>query len=177
MDTREAVRVTALAVILAGAVTSAVAQQTYRITRAPSSNSQYLQEHVIDVDDRPGHQVRVYELRYDYPQRDLAFAGVVVTHSLTRGMSDYVNWSGSFTTYSVYHLEDGNRVFSRAVGTTQATTGGDGTRSFRYTFVEQYTGGTGKFKGIRGQVRGSGERAPGAKTLTQQSDGEYWIEE
>ena len=40
-----------------------------------------------------------------------------------------------------------------------------------------FLGGTGKFKGMRGQVTGSGERAPVAKTLTSQSSGEYWIEE
>jgi hypothetical protein len=96
-----------------------------------------------------------------------------VTQSLTRGASDYVNWNGSFTTYSTYTLEDGNKVFSRSTGTNQ--TEADGTRKF--TFVENFVGGTGKFKSIRGQVRGSGERAPGAKSLTQQSSGEYWLEQ
>lgn len=173
-----AIRLTALVLTLVAAngmfVTSdAWAQQKYTISRAPSSNSQYLQEHAIDVDDRPGHQVRVYEIRYDYPEKDLAFAGVTVKQSLTRGMSDYVNWSGPYTTYTVYTLEGGNKVFSRSAGATQ--TGADGTRKF--TFIENFVGGTGKFKGIRGQVRGSGERAAGAKSLLQQSSGEYWIEE
>jgi hypothetical protein len=96
-----------------------------------------------------------------------------VTQSLTRGSSDYVNGNGPFTTYSTYTLEDGNKVFSRSTGTTQAEA--DGTRKF--TYVENYVGGTGKFRGIRGQLRGSGERAPGAKSLTQQSSGDYWLEE
>jgi hypothetical protein len=148
------------------------AQQKYTITRAPAGNSQYLQEHAIDVDDPPGHQVRVYEIRYDFPKNELAFAGVAVNQSLTRGISDYVNWNGPFTTYTVYILEDGGKVFSRSTGTTQ--TEADGTRKF--TFVETFVGGTGKFKGIRGQLRGRGERAPGAKSLTQQSSGDYWLE-
>jgi hypothetical protein len=38
-------------------------------------------------------------------------------------------------------------------------------------------GGTGKFKGIRGQMLGNAERAPGAKSLTVEVSGEYWIEE
>ena len=152
---------------------NAWAQQKYTISRAPSSSSQYLQEHAIDVDDPPGHQVRVYEIRYDFPKKDLAFSEVKVTQSLTRGSSDYINGNGPFTTYTTYTLEDGNKVFSRSTGTTQAEA--DGTRKF--VFVENFVGGTGKFKGIRGQVRGSGERAPGAKTLTQQSSGDYWLEE
>jgi len=173
-----AIRLTVLLLTLVAAngmfVTSnAWAQQKYTISRSPSSNSQYLQEHAIDVDDRAGHQVRVYEIRYDYPEKDLAFAGVIVKQSLTRGMSDYINWSGPYSTYTVYSLEDGNKVFSRSAGATQ--TGPDGTRKF--TFIENFVGGTGKFKGMRGQVRGSGERAAGAKSLLQQSSGEYWIEE
>lgn len=173
-----AIRLNTLVVILFAAnavvaTSNAWAQQKYTISRAPSSNSLYLQEHAIDVDDPPGHQVRVYEIRYDYPKKDLAFAGVTVTQSLTRGSSDYVNGNGPFTTYSTYTLEDGNKVFSRSTGTTQAEA--DGTRKF--TYVENYVGGTGKFRGIRGQLRGSGERAPGAKSLTQQSSGDYWLEE
>ncbi|MBX9965211.1 MAG: hypothetical protein K2Y35_19285 [Burkholderiales bacterium] len=151
----------------------AAAQQKYSVTRPPTTTSQYLQEHAIDVDDIPGHQVRVYEIRYSFPARDLAFGGVFVKQSLTRGSSDYIGGNGPFTTYTVYTLEDGNRVFSRSTGTTQADP--DGTRHF--TFVENYLGGTGKFKGIRGQMRGSGSRAPGAKSLEQQSAGEYWLDE
>jgi hypothetical protein len=159
------------------ATSNAWAQKKYTISRAPSSTSQYLQQHAIDVDDVPGHQVRIYEIRYDFPERDLAFAGVTVKESLTRGISDYVNYSGPFTTYAVYTLEDGNKVFSRGSGTSQATTNADGSRVIKFSFVENFVGGTGKFKGIRGQVVGSGERAPVAKTLTVQSSGEYWIEE
>src|SRR5262245_2937157 len=88
--------------------TDARAQKKYSRSEAPASNGEYLQEHAIDVDDRPGHQVRVYEIKYEYPKKDLAFAGVLVKQSMTRGMSDYVNWSGSFVTYTVYAMEDGS---------------------------------------------------------------------
>ena len=176
--TRSASVVLALfGVIVLCAGSNAWAQKKYTISEAPSSNSKYLQEHILDAGDVPGHQVRIYEIRFDYPKKDLAFAGVPVTYSMTHGMSDYTNWSGSFITYGVYTLEDGNKVFSRSTGATQSTTNADGTRAFKYSFIENFLGGTGPFKGIRGQMRGSGERAPGANSLTQQSNGEYWIEE
>jgi hypothetical protein len=154
------------------------AQQKYSITEGPKSETKYLQEHIIDVGDRPGHQLRVYELRSTYPANDLEFAGVKVTESHVRGMSDYTNWSGSFTTYTVYSLEDGSQIFSRSTGTTQSKMGGDGKRqSFRYSFVETFVGGTKGFRGIRGQQTGSGAREAGANSLSQQqSVGEYWIE-
>jgi hypothetical protein len=155
---------------------SAQQKYTYTISRAPSS-TKYLQQHAIDVDDVPGHQVRVYEIHYDYPNNELAFAGVSVKESLSRGMSDYVNSSGPFTAYNVYTLEDGNKVYSRSTGTSLLTIGADGNRVVRFSGAENFVGGTGKFKGIHGQAIVSGERAVVAKSLTQQSTGEYWIEE
>jgi hypothetical protein len=180
MLSTERFRLIAFAVLAAGATitsTGALAQKKYSISEAPATNSQYLQEHAIDVEDRPGHQVRVYEIRYEYPKKDLSFAGVPVQYSMTRGISDYVNWNGSFTTYSVYTMEDGSKVYSRATGTTQSSTNTEGQRAFKFSFVENFAGGTGKFKGMRGQMRGGGERQAGAKSLSQYSEGEYWFED
>jgi hypothetical protein len=176
------IRLTALFVTLVAvnavlATSNAWGQQKYTISRAPSSTTQYLQQHAIDVGDAPGHQVRVYEIRYDYPKQDLAFAGVTVKEAMVRGLSDYVNFSGPFTSYTVYTLEDGNKVFSRATGTSLLTTGADGNTVVKFSGAENFVGGTGRFKGIRGQLLISGERATVAKTLTLQSSGEYWIEE
>ena len=156
---------------------TAWAQEKHTITRAPSSTGQYLQQHAIDVDDVSGHQVRVFEVRNTFSDKDYAFGGVLVKESLVRGMSDYINLSGPYTQYTVYTLEDGNKVFSRGSGTSQSSTKSDGSQVIRFSFVENFVGGTGKFKGMRGQVTGGGERVPGAKTVTFQSSGQYWIEE
>jgi len=137
------------------------------------SRSKYLEEHVIDVGDVPGHQARVYRLRYEYPNRDLQFLGVVVKESFTTGMSDYVGGSGGFKTYTVFVMEDGNKVYASGTGNTHANP--DGRRSF--SFTNTITGGTGPFKGLRGQMRGSGKRAAGATSLNQEAAGEYWIKQ
>ena len=79
---------------------NAAAQQKYTISQAPNANSQYLREYSIEVDDVPGHRLRVYEIRQP-----------------------------------------------------------------------------GKFKGMRGQVRGSGVRVPGATTLNVEWKSEYWMED
>jgi len=172
------IRSIALLVALVGATIfgtarDASAQQKYTISQAPNANSQYLQEHTVEVDDVPGHRLRVYEIRQEYPQKDLAFAGVIVKEGLSRNMSDAINGNGSFTYYMVYSLEDGHKVFCRGTGTTQA----DPTVGYRFVIVENFVGGTGKFKGMRGQVRGSGVRAPGATSLNVEWKGEYWIED
>lgn len=169
---RSAVLMAALASVLGGG-SSASAQQKYTITSTPNSNAQVLQEHIIEVDDVAGHRLRLYEIRQDYPQRDLAFAGVVVKYGLSHNISDAINGNGSFTYYMVYTLEDGNKVFARGTGTTQS----DPSAGYRFVIVENFVGGTGKFKGLRGQARGGGTRAPGASSLAVEWTGEYWVEE
>jgi hypothetical protein len=155
-----------------------LAQQKYTITEGAKVKSKYVQEHMIDVGDRPGHQVRVYELRNEYPQNDLEFAGIKVKESNVRGMSDYTNWSGSFSNYTVYSLEDGSKIYSRVTGTTQSVVSADGTRqSYKFIFVENFLGGTQGFRGMQGQFTGDGVREAGANSLSQQHyKGEYWIE-
>jgi len=74
-------------------------------------------------------------------------------------------------------LEDGNKVFARSAGSSQSETQPDGSQIIKFSFTENFVGGTGKFKGIRGQVRGSGERVPGGKSASYQLSGEYWLEE
>jgi len=125
------------------------------------------------VDDVPGHRLRLYEIRQDYPQRDLSFAGVVVKYGLSRNISDAINGNGSFTYYMVYTLEDGNKVFARGTGTTQSVP----SAGYRFVIVENFVGGTGKFKGLRGQARGGGTKAPEASSLAVEWKGEYWVEE
>ena len=155
----------------------AAAQQKYRVTQAPASTSQYVQQHALAVNDAPDHQIRVYEIHFEYPKNDFSFAGVLVKEAYVRGMSDYIGLSGPFTVYSVYTLEDGNKVYSRSTGTSMLTTDTDGKAVVKFSAVENYVGGTGRFKGIRGQVHNIGQREVVAKTITQQTSGEYWIEE
>jgi hypothetical protein len=79
------------------------------------------------------HHYNVGRIRNTYPDKDFAFAGVVVKESLVRGMSDYINFSGPFTTYTVYTLEDGSKVFSRGTGTSQSSTKADGTQVVKFS--------------------------------------------
>ena len=165
------------AVLLFGVCTlvfasAAWSQQKYTLKQWDSEGG-YVEERAIDAGDFPGHQVRIYQLKYRYPKKDLVFLGVQVTESVTTGISDYTNWSGQFTTYSVYTLEDGTKVFAKGGGSTQSEPSG----ARKFSYVDNFLGGTGRFRGIRGQVRGSGERAAGAKSITETSSGEYWIEE
>ncbi len=108
---------------------------------------------------------------------NLAFNGVRVTESFTRGASDYVNGTGTANNYAVYVLEDGNRVFTRESGVGQLTPAADGSMVFKYSVVATFSGGTGRFRGIRGQLRGTVVRAPGDDGIKADVTGEYWLED
>jgi hypothetical protein len=144
-----------------------------RLTQPARAISRFTHEDFVDIADVPGHRPRLYEVHNRYPQRDLAFAGVAVTEMVSGGIGDSVNGSGAFTAYNVYSLEDGNKVFVQVTGTAQTDPGG----ARRSVTVENFVGGTGPFKGIRGQMRNTLSRAAGSDTLDVQVDGEYWFEQ
>jgi hypothetical protein len=149
------------------------AQQKYTITQPRKAISKFTQEYSIEVGDVLGHKLRVYEVRNEYPDQGFVLAGVAVKEMVSDGMSDSVNGSGTFNAYNVFTMIDGSKVFVRVSGTTQS----DGAGGNRSTSVENFVGGTGKFKGIRGQMRNTLQRAAGSNALDVQVSGEYWFEE
>ena len=104
---------------------------------------------MMEVGDVPGHVIGVIQLR------GLAFAnGEVGTYSGWVTM-DYTNGSGRHEAYGVVTFEDGSAHVTKSQGTTEASE--DGKISlFEGTFT--YTGGAGRFEGIKGKGSYSGKR-------------------
>jgi len=152
------------------------AQQKYKLTTSASAaQSKYVQQHMIDVGDVPGHQVRIYEIHRT--GSELAFSGVKTKESWTRGTSDYVNGTGHTSGYGIWLLEDGNKVFYRYDGTSQSVIGADGSRKGTYHGVTTIAGGTGKFAAIRGFLRDVTKFDIQAGYNELSGEGEYWFEE
>ena len=171
------------AFLLAASVAFFASQETFALDRQtvafslPAGSIRYTQEQVIEVGDVPGHKLRIFESHLDYQSINLAFGGVRVKEVVTRGASDYTNGNGTSSNYSVYILEDGNKLFAKDAGVAQTIVTADGANTFRSAVVVTFTGGTGKFRGIRGQLRGNVVRAPGESVAKADVTGEYWIEE
>ena len=96
--------------------------------------------------------------------------------SWTRGYSDYTNLNGRAWGYEFWILQNGDKIFSQYSGTTQTTVKADGSKDTLYTGVTTITGGTGKFRGIRGTLRGGSIFNPATGYNEVQEVGEYWIE-
>ena len=158
-------------------LSEAWAQQKHKISfKTLAENTKVTQQHVIDVGDVPGHQVRIFEGRATFPKDPPMFEGVRAVERWVRGFSDYIDINGRAGTYLLFVLENGDKIFSRGDGVSQTTVNPDGSKKSTGTLVYTITGGTGKFLGIRGTIRETTIFDPKVGLVDVQSEGEYWIE-
>ena len=161
-------------VVLGAAGESGVQKQRY-VFKAPAGLAKYEQQHAIDVGDVPGHQIRILEAHSRFTDEAPAYDGVKVKDAWTRAATDYTDGNGRGLGYTLAELENGDKIFGRYESITQTTAGADGAKTTRTNAVTTLTGGTGKFKGIRGTIRST--VGTDFKTLGESmAEGEYWIE-
>jgi len=141
-----------------------------------AENTKYTQQHVIDIGDIPGHQIRIYEIHRTWPDNPPAFDNVRVKEEGLRGHSDYIDINGRSAGYYYYVLENGDKIFARFDGTSQTIVKPDGSKKSTFTAVITLTEGTGKFRGIRGMARYTAIFDSKAGLNEGQVEGEYWIE-
>lgn len=162
--------------LLLGSAGEASAQQKQKyFFKAPPGTTKFTQTHLMDVGDVPGHQVRIAELQSKYPGEAPVYDGVKVVEARAVLVSDYIDANGSSFTYGVSTLENGDKIFSRTEILAH-TIVVDGARRTSFTSVATLNGGTGRFKGIRGTLRGSGFSDMKTGTSGAVTEGEYWFE-
>jgi len=149
----------------------ALAQQRL-FFKVAAENTKYTQQHTIDVGDVSGHQVRLFEIHRTYPSNAPVINGMKMVESWTRGISDYTNNNGEGTSFGVYVLENGDKIFTRgslvAVQSPEAS-------NLTATTVGPITGGTGKLARINGMARTITAANPKTGVNETQVDIEYWL--
>lgn len=148
-----------------------------RKTDLNATKSTYTEQHVLNVGDVPGHQIRIYELRRTFPNDEPNCEGRVRKEMWVRGYSDYINLSGQTSGYAVTIFDNGDKIFSSYSGTSQTELIAGGKKRSIYTATAIYTGGTGQYKGIRGMSRDRIIFDPSARLNIGESTELYWIEE
>jgi hypothetical protein len=182
MKTVPARAISALLAIAAGALLlvaseSGWTQQKQKYSfKDPGGLTKYTQQHLLDVGDVPGHQIRVAALQTKYASEAPQYDGVKVVESTGWLASDYTDGSGHFRQYSVLQMANGDRIFTRTEGLSQTSVGADGGRKTTFSTVVTLSGGTGKFATIRGTLRASGITDFKTGTSGNVSEGEYWLE-
>ena len=152
------------------------AQERCKVSQeATDVKSSYTQQHVLDVGDIPGHQIRILELHRTFSNDKPNCENLKRTESWTRGYSDYVDRNGRGWGYSVISFENGDKIFAEYDGTSQTTVTADGSKKSAFTGVVRYIGGTGKYQGVQGLLRNSVVFDPDKNVNQEQYEGEYWL--
>jgi hypothetical protein len=142
----------------------------------PAANGSYTGQHAFDVGDVPGHQIRIFELRRTFPDDEPNCEGLKRVEQWLRGSSDYIDLNGPAWGYAVTLLENGDKIFAEFSSATQTTVGPDGSKTSEATTVHRWTGGTGKYQGVRGIQRESTVFDPEKNFLETRAEAEYWFE-
>ena len=160
----------------------ALAQQRYPIESRSEwqADGKYTQQKIIDSGYIPGHQIRIVELYRTYNGKSrFAVSGVKVKEYWIWGYSDYIKGVGRAWGYTVWILHDGNKVFSEYSGSSNTLPTGSGAFEGTFHGTWRLTGGTGKYKGIRGTLADTVEfnTDPTSGYARGNSKGEYWFVE
>ena len=118
----------------------------------------YVEQKSIVVDDVDGHIIRIFktETNHKNPRANCENLKVVKTDFF--GISDYVFKNGTVTGYSVATYDDGSKIFSNLDGI--AHTPKDQKKNGVVSLTINITGGTGKYKGVKGYGIGRTEFNP-----------------
>jgi len=172
-------RIGSLAFILATAffLAPASAQERCKVDETSgAANTKYTEQHVMDVGDVPGHQIRIAQLHTTFPDAKANCEGLKPTASENFVSTDYTDRNGTLHGYIVTTYDNGDKIFQRQEGVSQTVTKADGSKSSTFYGVERYVGGTGKYKNIQGLVRITAGFDPIKNYVESHTEGEYWIE-
>ena len=120
----------------------------------------------------PGHQVH-----RRFPNDKPNCEGLKRTESWLRGSSDYIDLNGSVSGYLTIALENGDRIFARVSATSQTSTTAEGSQKSVATSGATYTGGTGKYRSVRGIQRETVIFDPKTGFNQVEAEAEYWFEQ
>ncbi len=164
---------TTIAIGMALTAPVAIAQQKQHVSYdTPAIHTTYIQQHLIDIGDIPGHQARLFEIKRTYGDDAPLIAGHKLKEQFTRGMSDYIDNNGPATLYNVWVLDNGDKFFVRTSLVAQSS--GDGKLMNMTSGV--ITGGTGSVARIRGIISSHGPSEPKAGINANQTEIDYWME-
>ncbi len=149
----------------------------FNFVQPPDVVGKYTQRNSLEVGDAPAHTLNLSEIVTAYIGDKPAptFSNVRVKESRTLLISDFTNNSGFSNGYRVYSMENGDKIFIKTHLILQTSAGSDGKSVSIASSVDTITGGTGKFKNMRGTLRSTNKAAVGSTTSGSQTEGEYFF--
>ena len=159
------------------ACSTAFAQDPTRISfNVPASVTKYVAQHSLSVGDQPGHDVRIFEIVRTLGNDAPMVAGIRVKEIRSVGYSDYTDLNGPATSYQTITLENGDKIYARSQIVSHNLAFADKSKKgAENRTVGPFTGGTGKFVGIRGTMRNASLFDPKTASNASRFDFEYWL--
>jgi hypothetical protein len=139
------------------------------------ADSKYTEQHVMDVADVVGHQIRIFELHRDYATDQENCEGLKRKEELAHGFSDYIDRTGRAWGYTTITFENGDKIFGEFSGTSLTTVTEDGKKQSTYVGTTRYIGGTGMYQGVNGITQAKLSFDPIANVNIAESEEEYWL--
>jgi hypothetical protein len=153
-------------------VHTAVAQEKLLLSfTVPAQDATYTQQHLINVPDPPGHQIRVLEIHRIFPSNPPVMNGVALKELWVRAATDYVNENGRGSAYSEYVFENGDKFFAQSTLVAHGT----GSGMLQANTIGEITRGTGTFAGIQGHIFTTTFARPVAGNIETKFEIEYTI--
>lgn len=125
--------------------------------------------HSVDVGDSKAHSLTVMQNKCTWT-KPIEIEGVQAKDDIGTGVSDARANMSHDQGYDVTTMANGDKLFVRNMGTSKMTPNGPGSMQGKWSF----TGGTGKFKGIKGGGTFTGTGKPDG-TAEINVEGEYTL--
>jgi hypothetical protein len=158
--------IAAIVVVLSG--TTAVLAQTKISGTVHCSKAGTIEEHVIEVGDRPNHQVVISKYKCTWP-KPMEIAGTQTKDTIVIGSGDISGGGtdGHESSYVTINWANGDKSYTYEQSSWKTVNGVlDGSISWAFT------GGTGKLKGIKGKGTYNPKVEPDGSN-TYEVEGEY----
>ena len=140
------------------------------------ATSKLTEQHALDVRDRPGHQVRIFEMHRQYASDTPNCEGRTRKESWVHGYSDYTHGNGRAWGYGVTTFDNGDKIFNEWTGTSHRVVMEDGKKKRFFVGVNTFTGGTGIYRGVRGFARSRVFVDPATGESVFETEEEYVVE-
>jgi hypothetical protein len=157
-----------LTVLLVAFAGSALAQT--QVSGALKCDNKAGTGHTMEVGDHPGHVLMIGKAPCTFTAQ-IEIAGLKSTAYSPAGVTDLNGAKGQSRGYGVQTMENGDKVYVRYQDTSTLTEAG---KAVTFEGTWSYTGGTGKFKGIKGNGTYKGSGATDGETNLQ-VEGEYTL--
>ena len=150
------------------------------VVSGEGAKGRYVQQYMIDVDDVPGHYIRINEIQRTYaPDKQTVIEGERIVETWSRSLTNYISGVGPvLASYNTWITDKGNKIFIEGTGTSESQPTETGSKRGTFHGTSRFVGGTGQFSKIRGTLVDFSkyDTDPKSGFNTIDSHGEYWLE-